>query len=275
MFRAVAVPTEAAISFLVHRTLRPQDCPALTPATEPNLLDPQRAHDPPTSRGPSVAAHLERGDHEELRSSGGQRPPCGLDATHTSEAVGKVEQDYLRRTVLREQDAVGGRNIELINVVVRYALDAGWSVILEGLLTAELYGDMLARLPSIWVMPAFGSRSAAARLKRRYRVTVCSITRTTSRSASPVASASVPPPWAMSGLPPPPPLSTFVAARTSSPAFRPRSRALSLTAATMTGLSLDKVVTATATAAGRPANRSLTSSTNLRSSSVRAGSDRC
>ncbi|MGW0882373.1 kinase [Streptomyces sp. NPDC002671] len=57
-----------------------------------------------------------------------------------------VGQDNLRRTVLRERDRPGAANIGLIDTVARYALDAGYHVILEGILYADHYGAMLARL---------------------------------------------------------------------------------------------------------------------------------
>jgi len=57
-----------------------------------------------------------------------------------------VGQDNLRRIVLRERDRPGGANIGLIDTVARYALDAGYHVVLEGILYADRYGDMLARL---------------------------------------------------------------------------------------------------------------------------------
>ncbi|KUO09675.1 AAA family ATPase [Streptomyces sp. DSM 15324] len=57
-----------------------------------------------------------------------------------------VGQDNLRRTVLRERDRPGAANIGLIDAVARYALDAGYHVVLEGILRADRYGDMLTRL---------------------------------------------------------------------------------------------------------------------------------
>ncbi len=57
-----------------------------------------------------------------------------------------VGQDNLRRIVLRERDRPGAANIGLIDTVARYALDAGYHVVLEGILHADRYGDMLARL---------------------------------------------------------------------------------------------------------------------------------
>nr|WP_189177599.1 kinase [Streptomyces lasiicapitis] len=57
-----------------------------------------------------------------------------------------VGQDNLRRIVLRERDVPGGKNIGLIDLTARYALDAGYHVVVEGILYADRYGDMLARL---------------------------------------------------------------------------------------------------------------------------------
>ncbi|MFD5555164.1 kinase [Streptomyces sp. NPDC127068] len=57
-----------------------------------------------------------------------------------------VGQDNLRRTVLREPDRPHAPNIGLIDLTVRYALDAGYHVVLEGILYADHYGDMIAAL---------------------------------------------------------------------------------------------------------------------------------
>lgn len=57
-----------------------------------------------------------------------------------------VGQDNLRRTVLREHDRPGAANIGLIDAVARYSLDAGYHVVLEGILYADHYGPMLQRL---------------------------------------------------------------------------------------------------------------------------------
>lgn len=57
-----------------------------------------------------------------------------------------VGQDNLRRTVLRERDRPGAANIGLIDLTARYAMDAGYHVVVEGILYADHYGDMLARL---------------------------------------------------------------------------------------------------------------------------------
>ncbi|MFB6676482.1 kinase [Streptomyces sp. NPDC056390] len=57
-----------------------------------------------------------------------------------------VGQDNLRRIVLRERDVPGGANIGLIDTVARYALDARYHVVVEGILYADRYGDMIAGL---------------------------------------------------------------------------------------------------------------------------------
>jgi predicted kinase len=60
--------------------------------------------------------------------------------------VALIEQDYLRRIVLREPDRPGGLAPALIAQTVRFALDHGYSAVLEGILYARLYGPELAAL---------------------------------------------------------------------------------------------------------------------------------
>ena len=57
-----------------------------------------------------------------------------------------VGQDNLRRQVLREHDVPGGANIDLIDLTARFALDRGFHVIVEGILYADRYGQMLTAL---------------------------------------------------------------------------------------------------------------------------------
>ncbi|GAA3777884.1 hypothetical protein GCM10022225_77140 [Plantactinospora mayteni] len=61
-------------------------------------------------------------------------------------AVGKVEQDYLRRIVLRERDVDGGLAPELISQTVWLALRHGYHVVLEGILISHRYGPMISAL---------------------------------------------------------------------------------------------------------------------------------
>lgn len=57
-----------------------------------------------------------------------------------------IEQDYLRRVLLREHDIPGGLNIELIKRTVIFALENSFDVILEGIFDSGRYGKMLEEL---------------------------------------------------------------------------------------------------------------------------------
>ncbi|WBB70599.1 kinase [Micromonospora sp. WMMD812] len=57
-----------------------------------------------------------------------------------------VEQDYLRRIVLRERDKPGGAAPALIGETVRFALDHGYHVVLEGIMHTSRYRNMLTSL---------------------------------------------------------------------------------------------------------------------------------
>jgi adenylate kinase family enzyme len=57
-----------------------------------------------------------------------------------------VEQDYLRRFILKEKESKGTDNIGLIRQTVVYALEHGYDVILEGILVFHRYGEMLKEL---------------------------------------------------------------------------------------------------------------------------------
>lgn len=82
------------------------------------------------------------------------RGPSGSGKTATARAlrerlgrrVALVEQDYLRRVVLKARDAVEGPHYGLIEQTVRYALDHGYDVILEGILHQDRYRELLDRL---------------------------------------------------------------------------------------------------------------------------------
>ena len=59
-----------------------------------------------------------------------------------------IGQDNIRRIILRERDQPGASNIGLIDLTARYALDQGYHVIVEGILYADHYGEMLRQLHS-------------------------------------------------------------------------------------------------------------------------------
>jgi hypothetical protein len=54
--------------------------------------------------------------------------------------------DHLRRILLWERDVPGAVNIGLIDHAARFALDHGYDVILEGIVDAGRYGEMLPGL---------------------------------------------------------------------------------------------------------------------------------
>jgi hypothetical protein len=66
--------------------------------------------------------------------------------TRFGRGIAIVGQDTIRRIVLKELDQPGGVNIGLIDLTARYALDHGYHVILEGILRADYYAEMLRRL---------------------------------------------------------------------------------------------------------------------------------
>lgn len=59
-----------------------------------------------------------------------------------------VGQDTIRRIILRDRDQPGAPNIGLIDLTTRYALDQGYHVVVEGILYADHYGEMLRQLHS-------------------------------------------------------------------------------------------------------------------------------
>ena len=55
-------------------------------------------------------------------------------------------QDQLRREILHTHERPGNPTVGYIDLSARYALDHGLHVIVEGILYAHIYGDMLGRL---------------------------------------------------------------------------------------------------------------------------------
>jgi len=66
-----------------------------------------------------------------------------------SAGVAVVEQDYFRRIVLKEKEEAGAEALNLIRLVATFALARGYDVIVEGILGAAKYGDMLAGLMAL------------------------------------------------------------------------------------------------------------------------------
>lgn len=57
-----------------------------------------------------------------------------------------IEQDYLRRKILRELDQPGGIAPDFIEHTARFALEHGYHVIVEGILHSSRYRSMLNQL---------------------------------------------------------------------------------------------------------------------------------
>jgi adenylate kinase family enzyme len=64
----------------------------------------------------------------------------------SSGKIAWVEQDYIRRRIMREKDVDDGVNIALISQIVEFALARGYDVVLEGILNFPRYGGMLKAL---------------------------------------------------------------------------------------------------------------------------------
>lgn len=67
----------------------------------------------------------------------------------SDQRIAIVEQDYLRRFILKEKETMGKNNIDLIYKTVIFALSRNYHVILEGILNFSRYGNMLNRLISM------------------------------------------------------------------------------------------------------------------------------
>lgn len=57
-----------------------------------------------------------------------------------------IEQDYLRRALLGEIGTTTFNNVGLIEQTIRYSLEKGYNVIVEGILTSEKYESMFERI---------------------------------------------------------------------------------------------------------------------------------
>ncbi len=67
-------------------------------------------------------------------------------ACHDVRKIAIIEQDYLRRIVLKEKEIDNGDNIDLIFQTVTFALSRNYDVVLEGILYFSRYGKMLSDL---------------------------------------------------------------------------------------------------------------------------------
>jgi len=87
--------------------------------------------------------------------SGKSAVAAGIRLQYGVRRLAIVGQDNLRRTVLRERDVPGGVNVGLIEHTAAYALEAGFHAIVEGIMYADRYGEMLHRLRAAHAGPSF------------------------------------------------------------------------------------------------------------------------
>ncbi|WP_370739745.1 M15 family metallopeptidase [Streptomyces sp. EN23] len=106
---------------------------------------PDRAHhrvSPTAAAGrPDTRLVVIRGNSASGKSSVAQ----GL-RDHHGRGIAIVSQDVIRRNVLREHDTARGANIALLGSIAREALNAGFHVVLEGILYADRYSHMITSL---------------------------------------------------------------------------------------------------------------------------------
>ncbi len=84
-----------------------------------------------------------------LRGSSGSGKSVVAAAIRASRPAGSVAiigQDVIRREILSSGQDAGGHPIGLIEVMSRFLLDQGFDVIIEGILNADWYAEMLSRL---------------------------------------------------------------------------------------------------------------------------------
>lgn len=66
-----------------------------------------------------------------------------------TEQMALIEQDYLRRVLLKEKHSPNGLNIQLIKRTVLFALENSYHVILEGIFEAACYEKMFEEIIQI------------------------------------------------------------------------------------------------------------------------------
>lgn len=103
--------------------------------------------DPDHSEGASVPGGdrvlvVIRGNSGSGKSTIAQR----LRDAHGQRTLAIVDQDTARRKILRERDQPGAANIDLLALMASFALSRGFHVVLEGILDAGRYSDMLDQL---------------------------------------------------------------------------------------------------------------------------------
>jgi predicted kinase len=79
-------------------------------------------------------------------SASGKSTVARMIRMRSNRKIAYVEQDNIRRTILKEKETDDGANIALIQQIVEFALERDYDVILEGILKFKRYGKMLQNL---------------------------------------------------------------------------------------------------------------------------------
>ncbi len=80
--------------------------------------------------------------------SGKSAVAAAIRASRPDGTVAVVGQDVIRRSILGTHDDARRVAVGLVDLTARYALAYGFDVIVEGILNAKWYGDVLQRLAS-------------------------------------------------------------------------------------------------------------------------------
>jgi hypothetical protein len=78
--------------------------------------------------------------------SGKSTVAAAIRATRPAGSVAIIGQDVIRRQILGAGEDQGGHPIGLIELIARHLLDRGADVIIEGILNADWYTDVLVQL---------------------------------------------------------------------------------------------------------------------------------
>lgn len=79
-------------------------------------------------------------------SASGKSTVARLLRERVGRGVALIQQDHVRRILLQEYDRPGSSNIRMIDTIARTALDEGYDVIIDGIMNAVRYAEMLNRL---------------------------------------------------------------------------------------------------------------------------------
>ena len=78
--------------------------------------------------------------------SGKSTVAAAIREARPERSVAVIGQDVMRRQILGTGDDLGGHATALIDLTTRFALHRGFDVVVEGILNADWYSEVLLRL---------------------------------------------------------------------------------------------------------------------------------